>query len=485
MGRLTNLVYTGIEVCRESKVPVLFVSNPGYGKTTLVKKWAETNNYHVETIIGSSFAKEEVQGYQVNTGKKHLEFLEPYWYTRIMNEHKVGRPTILFIDELSTAPSEVQGSLFRLIFDRCIGNGDLLPEDTLIISAANYKENLPDYFEITAPALNRFCVINLLPRSPQEVVQEFLSPIDDVPEYTRMEQSEEERTQIRQKLQQELCSLIVTYPEESFDSRNKSFHDVYSDSPDNQKRVLNFMSGRTISYLAEVIIAIRTLSLKIGNPYIDEALDGLVGLGTNNFASEKEHAAYLQSLHKVMKGVIFDLAKREFTADELMDKSVSEIITEMHQLADGLELTEKSATLFCQVMSTKLNDYARNISRMVSTNRDFLWSEAKAAQMLTQIANKIHLRDTVSLTAVKTIADVLLSLLGEKKGKNADFSLVRIIDERGSICETVLQRQNRVFTTCALTSGIRPVNHYDLFERVVSVYDGRCWMPLQKYLMAV
>ena len=97
----------------------------------------------------------------------------PTWYQTIINKQKEGIPCILFIDELSVCPSLVQGALYRLIFERTIGNGNTLPDDCVIISAGNFKENLPSYCDITSPSLNRFCVINLCPDNYMDFLDEF------------------------------------------------------------------------------------------------------------------------------------------------------------------------------------------------------------------------------------------------------------------------------------------------------------------------
>ena len=161
-----EIIMTAIEASRRSKVPVLFFGNPGQGKTATINAWAEENGYHVETLIGSHYSQDEILGFPVNNGKDYLEILEPEWYHNIMEAKKAGKPTVLFLDELSMTPGNVQGSLLQLCFERKIRGNKSLPEDCIVLSAANYKKNLPGWAEIIAPELNRFCIINLLPGSP-------------------------------------------------------------------------------------------------------------------------------------------------------------------------------------------------------------------------------------------------------------------------------------------------------------------------------
>ena len=102
------------------------------------------------------------------------------------------------------APRDVQASLYRLIFERTIGNGHMLPDSTIIASASNYKENLPVMCDITSPNLNRFCIVNLEPTDFESLYTEFLQePQDlkkDLPEF----QNNELTPEMMQKTAQEV-----------------------------------------------------------------------------------------------------------------------------------------------------------------------------------------------------------------------------------------------------------------------------------------
>ena len=138
---------------------MLLLSNPGIAKTTIVGEIAAHEGYEVVSLIGSGFENNEILGFQVNEPDwDYLITKNPTWFNTILENKKNNKPSILFIDEISVCPSLVQGALYRLIFERTIGNGRKLPEDCVIISAGNYKSNLPSYCDITAPALNRFCM---------------------------------------------------------------------------------------------------------------------------------------------------------------------------------------------------------------------------------------------------------------------------------------------------------------------------------------
>src|SRR5574344_270783 len=83
-NKLRDLIAKSIEMSRISKLPVLFISNPGYGKTSTIQQYAEINGYHVESLIGSRFSPEEILGYHVNNGGEGLEVFQPELYGRII-----------------------------------------------------------------------------------------------------------------------------------------------------------------------------------------------------------------------------------------------------------------------------------------------------------------------------------------------------------------------------------------------------------------
>jgi hypothetical protein len=49
-------IFNAIELAGKTQVPVMFISNPGEGKTTAVELWAQANGYHCEVLIGSQYS---------------------------------------------------------------------------------------------------------------------------------------------------------------------------------------------------------------------------------------------------------------------------------------------------------------------------------------------------------------------------------------------------------------------------------------------
>ncbi|MCF0125581.1 MAG: AAA family ATPase [Clostridia bacterium] len=298
-----DTIIMALEMSRRSKVPVLYMSNPGFGKTTTILEYALINGYHVESVIGSQYAKDEILGYQVNEGGESLTSKEPEWYSNIMKYHEKGTPSILFLDEISAASTEVQGSLLQVCFERKIRGNKSLPDDTIVCAAANYKLNLPGWCDIMAPSLNRFCIVNLQPKDDVSLIEEFTQNYtecsDDWPEFKTLDTSKIEQ-KILNLTRSLFTGLFKKYPK-SLDSstgssmgalnlKNQCFDGMYSENDYGDEKVLNFISGRTISYLSRIIRTLSSMGITGDShpEFVQIVTDGLVGLGTNSWSDDPE-----------------------------------------------------------------------------------------------------------------------------------------------------------------------------------------------------
>lgn len=409
--KIRDKVIMAIEVTKRSNVPILFFSNPGYGKTTDINSYARIKGMHVEELIGSQYSQDEILGFQSRTNNKFLEILEPEWYHRIVtyaephyerissgdlfelveesdvldwknklnecsknvdtlkaeiskiksdldkdsdetnketlntnlkvsemelnkNIHHVEkytalindiewrepRTSILFLDELSTASPAVQGSILNLCFNRGIRGNKKLPKDTIILSAANYKPNLPGFSDIIAPQLNRFCIINLLPGNKNldnssssyeklgmDLVDEFLQDFKEVDSPIREFKQDFKFNDTTSKmflkdLRDNLKNIIRKYSgvidtsRTTLDFRNINFDGIY-DRSDNVPEVYNFMSPRSISYYARVVRALCEMGVTVKErDTFNCFVDGLLGLGTNNWSEDGDSNAFLACL---------------------------------------------------------------------------------------------------------------------------------------------------------------------------------------------
>lgn len=311
-----TIIYS-LEASRRSKVPFMFISNPGYGKTTTINTYAKKYGYHVETVCGSQYAKDEILGYLVNEGGESLTAKAPEWYMNIIAKEKEKIPSILFFDEISAASTEVQSSLLQVCFERKIRGGRTLPDDCIIVAAANYKLNLPGWCDIMSPSLNRFCIINLQPEDDIQLIEEFTQDLQEVEvdwpsfEDLPVEKVTEKVVNLTRKF---LTNLFKKYPKDltskvgssigALNLKNQCFDGMYSENDDGVSPVLNFLSGRNMSYMARLLRALYSMGFDGSDPhFISLVMDGIMGLGTNTWSDDPDERirqinAFRDTIHK-------------------------------------------------------------------------------------------------------------------------------------------------------------------------------------------
>ncbi len=293
-------------ISMDTGIPVLFMSNPGLGKTTILKRFASQRNMHLETLIGSRFTPEEISGYQVNNGGDHLEHINPQWYSRILKETESGKQCLLFIDELSTCSENVQGALLSLIFDRSISGDKKLPENCIIVSAANYAANLPAMMNIMAPTLNRFAIVNLNDDyNAIDMIDEFLTEPKEVKSYKPKKLSDKEKNEFMERYRESWKEIFIKYSDKEssvgiLDISNPALDGLYSES---SSSVYNFISGRTLYYLGKVLLSYKCLGIN-NKDLLKKLINGLVGRGTNNFKDKKQYTNYVSYINSKLSKLL-------------------------------------------------------------------------------------------------------------------------------------------------------------------------------------
>lgn len=174
MAKVANSIneqmFYALKISEASGVPALFISNPGVGKSTTVKIFSEIRGYHLLTLRGNSTSADEISGYDTVPGDlkegdhRAAIGLRPSWFQELMDVHEKGGKTLLFLDEITTASTFVQGPLLHIIFEKSCKD-EKFPEDTLIVAAGNYAENLSATVELLSPIMNRFMIYNLVPKA--------------------------------------------------------------------------------------------------------------------------------------------------------------------------------------------------------------------------------------------------------------------------------------------------------------------------------
>lgn len=142
------------------RIPLIIMSHPGYGKTSTIRKWCEYMDYNLYTIIPSQNASDDILGLNTKSGDRMVR-LTPSWYNNMMEMINLNnKRTVLFIDEISTCDSYIQGPLLNLIFNRSLGEV-CLPDNVMVVAAGNYAEDLHNAFEMNEALVNRHMILNL------------------------------------------------------------------------------------------------------------------------------------------------------------------------------------------------------------------------------------------------------------------------------------------------------------------------------------
>ena len=152
MSQATAVEALGIAVA--ARVPVLLWGAPGTGKTSAIKAMAETMGWPLETVIAAIREPSDFAGLPIVTaGDVHMA--PPRWAQRLA----AAGHGLLFLDEISTAPPAVQAALLRVVLERVVGDLDL-PDEVVVVAAANPPEQAADGWDLSAPLANRFCHLN-------------------------------------------------------------------------------------------------------------------------------------------------------------------------------------------------------------------------------------------------------------------------------------------------------------------------------------
>lgn len=134
-------------------IPVLLWGKPGVGKSSFIEGLASPE-LTVTTLIASIHDPTDFSGLPVLEDGQ-VRYAIPEWVKRF-NQTETS---ILFLDELSTAPPSVQSALLRVVFERKVGFHSL-PEGVRIVAAANPPDLMVGGWELSPPLRNRFVHLN-------------------------------------------------------------------------------------------------------------------------------------------------------------------------------------------------------------------------------------------------------------------------------------------------------------------------------------
>ena len=111
------------EVAHRTNVSVIIEGPHGIGKSESVKEFAKRHNAHLETLFLSHQEVADLIGIphlSEEDGKPVTKWSKPIWLKRLEDAAKAGKKTILFLDELNRAPTDVRQSALQLVLEKQI-----------------------------------------------------------------------------------------------------------------------------------------------------------------------------------------------------------------------------------------------------------------------------------------------------------------------------------------------------------------------------
>ncbi len=144
----------------DANVPVLLMGAPGTAKTATLEAIAAERGAYLEVLIASQQDPTTILGIPMPTEDRlYTQPTTPQWARRINEAHDEGRPTILFLDELTTCPPVIIAPLLGVVQSRR-ADGWTLPADTRIVAAANPPDLAVGGYALDAAMANRWLHID-------------------------------------------------------------------------------------------------------------------------------------------------------------------------------------------------------------------------------------------------------------------------------------------------------------------------------------
>lgn len=309
---LNAKIFAALKVAEKAKdaCPLFLIGNPGTGKTATVNMFAKVRGYEVVIVRGNSESYDSILGYpttpdNMSEGNLATIRLRPDWFQSILDNEAQGKKSLLFLDEITTAPDLVQAALLHLVIERMVGR-EKLPDSTLIVSAGNYASNLSNSMIMLAPLMNRFCIYNVVPKLKDldtflcryegsiagkrvdyvnETLQKLMKDIDAQEKSYSPEILDKIGEYIERRVKLVTKQLGETSKKE-FDPKVTELGNLYSDL-ENDEPLPGIITYRSLNYLVEITKAFYVCFGKAGitSDVYQEMVYGLVGLSLSRETS--------------------------------------------------------------------------------------------------------------------------------------------------------------------------------------------------------
>jgi hypothetical protein len=147
----TGTTITLLDACGRAGVTVLLTSDPGEGKSSMVRSLARNREMPCEVVFCPTKEPADFDGLPVPQGED-VSLCPPRW---ARNLEAAGKG-ILLLDELGSCSPEVQAAVLGVALERQVG--DLrLPREVYVIAAANPPDKAANGWALAPPVANRVC----------------------------------------------------------------------------------------------------------------------------------------------------------------------------------------------------------------------------------------------------------------------------------------------------------------------------------------
>lgn len=127
-----------LHVMLAANIPVKLESKPGAGKTSLINSTVEASNGHLTTMVAVNHDPTDFGGIP-KPQTDFYELLPGKWAVDVATSADSGVLTVVFFDEVNTAPRSVAASLLKVVDERKVGFMQL-PASVRMVMAMNPAE---------------------------------------------------------------------------------------------------------------------------------------------------------------------------------------------------------------------------------------------------------------------------------------------------------------------------------------------------------
>ena len=167
-----------LDTLYETKTPLLLLSSPGIGKSSIINQFAQEKDMGLIEIRGASSNPAELADIKYISQDEVHDAPQAWVPTEAkVKDRQCPSNGIIFIDELADSMLSVQSTLQRLFLDRKLGSLELA-SGWWVCAASNKQEHKAAAGRISTALLNRAMVLNLDPDA--DALVEYLMNQPDV-----------------------------------------------------------------------------------------------------------------------------------------------------------------------------------------------------------------------------------------------------------------------------------------------------------------